>query len=315
MAFRAPATNAPRGLGVGMDMPWGDGFVTSPGRGDHADDARVRYLQRSDGRFCAMFASWQPRSRARLDARDYFAAWDDLFLRAPRTALRTLHQTALNLGALEAYDRGAVVEFTNAFIARYGLAWINEDLGLWSIRGHALPYPLPPYFTTKGLRAAIRNTDEAQSRLAAPLAVEFPGFSDGSAVIVGSMHAYDFFRVLAEETGSPVTLDVGHLLSYQWARGLRGEALYGELDRLPLAHCIEVHMSGCSIEGGRFLDAHHGVLLDAQLALLDRLLPLCPALRVVTYEDPRVTADGALSPECRSGFEALASRVARWSAP
>jgi uncharacterized protein (UPF0276 family) len=314
MRFRAPTVTAPRGLGVGMDMPWGDGFVTSPGRGDHADDARVNYLRRSDGRFAAMFASWQPRSRQRLDARDYFPAWDDLFARAPRTAVRTLHQTAFNLGALEPYERGPLVDLTNALVERYGLAWINEDLGLWSIRGHALPYPLPPYLTAKGLRAAVRNTAEVQSRLAAPLVVEFPGFSDGSAVIVGAMHAYDFFRALAEETASPVTLDVGHLLTYQWVRGRRGEALYDELERLPLAHCIEVHMSGCSVVGGRFYDAHHGVLLDAQLALLARLLPLCPALRVVTYEDPRVTPDGALSLECRDGFDALASLVDRWSA-
>lgn len=314
MAFRAPVTDAPRGLGVGMDMPWGDGFVTSPGRGDHADDARVRYLQQSDGRFVAMFASWQPRSRQRLDARDYFAAWDDLFARAPRTPLRTLHQTAFNLGALEGYARDALVALTNALIARYGLAWVNEDLGLWSIHGHALPYPLPPYLTAKGLRAAIRNTAEVQAALAAPLVVEFPGFSDGSAVIVGAMHAYDFFRALAEETGSPVTLDVGHLLTYQWVRGRRGEALYDELDRLPLAHCIELHMSGCSITAGRFIDAHHGVLLDAQLTLLDRLLPMCPSLRVVTYEDPKVTSEGALTAPCRAGFDALSQRVAQWAA-
>ena len=38
----------------------------------------------------------------------------------------------------------------------------------------------------------------------------------------------------------------------------RFEALYGELDRLPLAHCFEVHLSGCALTDGRFHDHHHG---------------------------------------------------------
>lgn len=315
MSARAPTVTPPRGLGVGFDLPWGSGFVTDAARGDHADDALVRFLQRNEGRFVSMFGAWQPRSRQRLDARDYAPAWDDLFARCPATPARTLHQTAFNLGALEPYDRSALIALTNAFIARYGLAWVNEDLGLWSIRGRSLPYPLPPYFTAKGLAAAIRNTAAVQSALAAPLVVEFPGFSDGLAVVVGSMHAYDFFRALAEETGSPVTLDVGHLLSYQWVRGRRGADLYADLDRLPLSHCLEVHLSGCAITDGRFVDAHHGVLLDAQLDLLALLLPRCPSLRVVTYEDPRVTADGELIEASREGYARLCAMVDAWSDP
>lgn len=152
-----------------------------------------------------------------------------------------------------------------------------------------------------------------QGALRAPLVVEFPGFSAGAAVVVGRMHAYDFFRRLAEDTGSPVTLDVGHLLSYQWLLGRRGDALYDELDRLPLAHCVELHLSGCSVVRGGFVDAHHGVLLDEQFALLDRLLPRCPALRPVTYEDQRITPDGALGAECLPGYARLRATVAAWA--
>jgi uncharacterized protein (UPF0276 family) len=119
------------------------------------------------------------------------------------------------------------------------------------------------------------------------------------------VHAYDFFRIVVEETGSPATLDVGHLLSYQWLRGRRGEALFGELDLLPLDHCFEIHLSGCAIADGRFLDMHHGVLLDEQLDLLGRLAPRCPHLRAVTYEDPRFDDDGALLPETAPSFERL----------
>ena len=113
---------------------------------------------------------------------------------------------------------------------------------------------------------------------------------------------------------APVTLDVGHLLSYQWLRGRRGEALYGELERLPLAHCVEIHLSGASISRGFFQDFHHGILMDEQLQLLGRLLAACPNLRVVTYEDPRFDESGALLPRTRAGYQRLRRIVAEWAA-
>jgi uncharacterized protein len=307
MEARLPQVDGPLALGVGLDLPWGApiGFAFDPARGDVVASRVVRFLDRHARDFSHLFVSWQPRSRGRLDAREYFAAYDDLFARVPPFAHRALHQTAFNLGALEPYDRGLVADFTNALSARYGFAWVNEDLGLWSIHGRPLPYPLPPYLTAAGLRAAIRNTAEVQARLAVPLLVEFPGFADGTSLTLGTMHAYDFFRRVVEETGSPATLDVGHLLSYQWLRGRRGAALFDELERLPLAHCFEIHLSGCAVVEGRFLDAHHGVLLDEQLDLLRRLAPHCPHLRAVTYEDPRFDDDGALFPETAESFARL----------
>jgi len=123
------------------------------------------------------------------------------------------------------------------------------------------------------------------------------------------MHAYDFFRRVVEETGSPATLDVGHLLSYQWLRGRRGEDLFAELERLPLDRCFEIHLSGCAVVDGRFFDAHHGVLLEEQVQLLQRLAPRCPHLRAITYEDPRFDEEGALTPESVAGFERLRAGV------
>ena len=314
--MRLPAVPPGVRLGVGLDLPWGAavGFDLRGGGGEGVADCVVKFLAAQAGRFGHVFVSWQPRSRNRLDAREYFPAYDDLFARIPRFSVRALHQTGFNLGALEGYERGPIVELSNALSERYGLAWVNEDLGLWSIRGHRLPYPLPPYLTEAGLRAAVRNTEEVQRALVVPLFVEFPGFSDGTSFCVGSMHAYDLFRRLVEDTGSPATLDTGHLLSYQWLRGRRGEGLFAELERLPLAHCCEIHLSGCALVEGRFVDAHHGVLLDEQLELLGRLLPACPNLRAVTYEDPRFDEDGVLAMETVASLERLTQLVQGWAA-
>lgn len=314
MSLAFPRAPAQRQLGVGLDLPWGTGFVRDPERGDVAAGGVVAFLERHAGDFGHLFVSWQPKDRGRLDAREYFPAYDDLFARVGGAyPVRALHHTTLNLGALEPYDRGAILELTCALVERYAFAWVNEDVGLWSIHGKPLPYPLAPYLTGAGLRAAIANTRAVQDALRVPLLIEFPGFSDGTALVIGRMHAYDFFRTLALEAGVGVTLDTGHLLSYQWLRGRRGEALFDELERLPLEQCFEIHLSGCELAGDRFHDRHHGVLLDEQIELLRRLIPLCPSARAVTYEDPVFDGSGMVVAETRASLDALRSEARGWS--
>ena len=299
---------------MGLDLPWGGsiGFGFEKEGGDRVTSNVVDFLAHHEDDFNYWFISWQPRGRNRLEADEYFPVYDDLFARAPAFPVRGLHQTSFNLGALEDYDRSTIVDFTNALIDRYGFKWVNEDLGLWSIHGRSLPYPLPPYLTDAGLDAAIRNCSEVQQALAAPLLVEFPGFSAGTSIVIGSMNAYDFFREVVEQSGSPATLDIGHLLSYQWLRGLRGEDLYSDLEKLPTDSCFEIHLSGCETSGDLFLDYHHGILMDEQLLLLDRLLPLCPNLKAITYEDPKFDSLGTIVPRSVAGFHALREMVAAW---
>ena len=99
----------------------------------------------------------------------------------------------------------------------------------------------------------------------------------------------------------------------QWLRGHRGEQLYGELDRLPVDHCFEIHLSGCQVVGDRFMDYHHGILMDEQLELLDRLAPLCPNLRAITYEDPKFDADGQLLRKAARNYRRLREFAEAWS--
>jgi uncharacterized protein (UPF0276 family) len=311
---------APRtGLGVGLDLPWGPapgapGFERDARDGDRVTPSVPAYFRATAGTFQSAFVSWQPKSRSRLRLDDYAPSWDRLFSDTPTPPRRALHHTMLNMGALEPYEREEICRFTNALCRRYDLAWVNEDLGLWSLNGRPLPYPLPPFLTEDGLARAVANVREVSARLEVPLLVEFPGFSEGTSIYVGRLDAYDFFARLAEAAEVAVTLDLGHLLSWRWIRGHRGEALYAELERLPLAHCAEIHLSGCALEGDAFFDYHHGVLLDEQLVLLERLLPLCPELRVVTYEDPRFSDDGSLVAEARPGFSRLRALVEAWAA-
>lgn len=318
MTVRFPQVPFARALGVGFDMRYGDlhGLVRSHELSQVSDvmAPRVRaFLARESATFRYAFFSFQPKDRGLLEPAEYFPIWDQLLADSPRFEAFALHHTQLNLATIDEHvDRQRLVEFTNALIERYDLRWVNEDVGIWSIDGKMMPYPLPPILTREGLDAAIRQVDAVQQRLRAPLVLEFPGFSEGTNFVIGTMNAYDFFRELAERTGSPVTLDTGHLLSFRWLCGHRGAALYDELERLPLEHCFEIHLSGCQIIRDRFADVHHGVIADEQLAILAKLLPLCPNLRAVTYEDPKLEPDGSLRQKARGPFAQLKAMTEEW---
>ena len=307
---------AGRSIGVGMDLPWGQptGFATDAAGVDAPTDSVRAFFESHTQGMSHAFVSWQPRSRGRLSLEEHAPAWDALMAAFPANMTRALHHTALNLAHSNRYDRTELFAFTNALIKRYGFAWVNEDLGFWSLNGKPLPYPLPPLLTDDGLAVCVDNVNECQEALDVPLLVEFPGFSKDWSLVLGQWDAYDFFREVVVRTNSPCTLDTGHLLSWRWWQRARGQALFGGLDRLPLENCFEIHLSGAMINGDDFVDAHHGVLLDEQLDLLDRLLDLCPNVKAVTFEDPKLQANGAMAELSRKSFNRVQQHTAGWLA-
>jgi uncharacterized protein (UPF0276 family) len=309
-----PTTLGRLGLGLGIDMPWGTRIGYH--RGADGDDitAPVRqFLRRHIGDFSYLFFAFQPRDYGALAPARYTTAYDRLYAEIPDTVSRVFHHTMLNTGCPEPFDKIEVARFTNALIKRYGFRWIVEDLGIWSFRGKSLPYPLPPLFTRAGLEMCISHVSEWRRLLDAPISIEFPGFTEGGTFVLGRRHAFDFFTEVIERADVYATIDIGHILSYQWFRGRSGARAFDELDRLPLDRCIEFHLSGCQIVGGRFRDLHHGILLDEQLDLLEHLLPRCPNLVGVTYEDPVFDAAGVLVPKSIPNYLRLAEIVGRWS--
>lgn len=312
-------TPARLGLGLLMDMPWAGGhlggrnvgFVETDGGGDVTPSVAA-FFGRHGGDFGYAALAFQPRSRATPNLADYRRAYDRFFARLPAGLGRALHQTELNMGTPERYDRRAVAEFTNELAAHYGFAWVVEDLGIWSLRGYPLPYPLPPPLTRRGLEIATSNAAQAAALLTIPLHVEFPGFTEGGSFFLGDLDAFEYFATLARDADVWVTLDVGHLLSYQWLRGRTGRQMFDGMDTLPLRRCRELHLSGCQIVGGRFRDLHHGILLDEQLELTEYLLRRCPNLVGVSYEDPMFRADGELVAKSRRNYERLRTLVGAW---
>ena len=298
-----------RGLGVGMDLPWRGPYGIVDGR---VSARTQQFFQRHGHRFSTLFVSWQPNGKGVPDLADLTAAWDP-FLAQVNIPNRTLHQTALNLAGGN-YDRTAIIDVTNRLIDRYQMQWVNEDLGSWSVNGRPLPYPQPPPLTPSGVAHCADVCARVDGALNAPLVVEFPGFETPSPWLFGELDAYDAFKRIVDSANVLCTLDTGHLLTWRWLQGHRGAALLEGLDRLPLDRCIEVHCSGTIPTNGRLIDAHHGVLVDAQLELASRLMARCPNLRVVTYEDPKYNDEGILPLAAQESLDQLSARVDQWMA-
>ncbi|MBU7597563.1 DUF692 family protein [Streptomyces sp. P38-E01] len=303
------------GLGLGLDLVWGERIGFEREGGGRPTDRVRAHLERYASEYDYMFVAFQPIDYGPLDAARYHRAYDSVFELFGEGRPRAFHQTMLNTGTPEGYEKKVVADFTNALTERYGFRWIIEDLGIWSLAGRSLPYPMPPVLTEEGLRRAVATVGEWVELLDAPLSVEFPGFTEGGSFLVGTLDAFDFYATVVRESGALATIDVGHVLAYQWLKGRTGERMFDGLEALPLERCHEVHLSGCQIVDGRFRDLHHGVLLDEQLALLEHLLPRMPRLAGVTYEDPKFDADGELVAKSRPNAERLAQIVRQWKEP
>jgi len=299
------------GLGVGMDLQWQSdrGFLENP---DRLSDATQRFIEVNKKYFSCLFFSFQKKNQNILNIDDYQSAYDDLISCCDDIKYLSLHHTRLNMASCVPYEKKGLIEFTNNLIDKYNLQWVNEDLGFWSLKGKSLPYPLPPLLTNTGLKSCIENISEYQKGFNAPLLVEFPSFAKGSCFRPGTLDPLEYFSETVRSTNSACTLDTAHILSYQWMNDNWAKDLFKGLNKLPLESCFEIHLSGCEIQKGQFMDFHHGVLMDEQIELLKFLLENCPNLKVITYEDPVYKEDGTLIDECLKNFHRMLELVNQW---
>ena len=306
-------------IGLGMDLSWQsqEGFIWED-ESFKPSPTLKKFLIGNEKQFDHFFFSLQPMSFDLLDSpqilSEYFKAYDSLLETIPhlRDSL-SLHHTFLNLATDEDdYPREKIVEFTNKIIKRYNIKWVNEDLGLWMIKGKTLPYPLPPVLNEYCQKKCMENIAFYQKNLDAKLYVEFPGFSEGHSFTLGHMDGFEFYQDIIKQTQADAVFDTGHILSYQWLRG-NGQDYLKNLDTLlPFDHCKEIHLSGCSIVGDEFFDFHHGIIRNEQLELLNYLLPKCKNLEIVTYEDPKFTGEGNLIPKSLPNYFNLIKTLKKW---
>ncbi|MEU2246984.1 DUF692 family multinuclear iron-containing protein [Streptomyces sp. NPDC019224] len=161
--------------------------------------------------------------------------------------------------------------------------WVTEDLGVWLMsERHVYPYFMPFPVTDATLAVAVDNVRHIHEHLGVPFNAEFPPMT----MVTGAMHAFDFFHALVTETGAGMCLDIGHVLSYQIARGASPTS---DFHRLPWDHITEIHVAGGGIDlhrhGYQYDDSHGDTpIVSVCLDMLDEIVRHAPHLRAITLE-------------------------------
>ena len=115
---------------------------------------------------------------------------------------------------------------------------MTEDLGVWLMsERHVYPHFMPLPLTADTLAVATANIRIVQDVLGRPFNAEFPPMT----YVVGDMNAFEFFARLTDATGCGMCVDVGHVLSYQLARGASATA---DFHRIPWGSVTEIHFAG-----------------------------------------------------------------------
>ncbi len=214
-------------------------------------------------------------------ARHHAPQFAEMF--AKRAQLPVLfHPVHLNLWGpeLESPDRLSALD---AHAREVGSPWVGNDVGWWHAQGEAFPgylYLSPP-LTRAGVDAAVAHALHVQAHLTLPLVLENPAV----IAVRGELHVLDFMAQLHARTGRRLLLDLGHLFSYQLARGLPLET---GLDGFPLEEVVEIHLAGGVVtrRGDRaiYVDDHTQPIREELFELLSRVLPRCTSLRALTFE-------------------------------
>jgi uncharacterized protein (UPF0276 family) len=133
-----------------------------------------------------------------------------------------IHSTNVNPVYPDVPDADAL-ETLRRLLDTTGSPWFTEDPGIWLMDGrHVYPYFMQFPMTADTLAVTIENVRRIQEIVGRPFNAEFPPMG----YVLGDLNAFEFFRVLTAETGCGMTIDVGHILSYQLTilkdRGYRG---------------------------------------------------------------------------------------------
>jgi uncharacterized protein (UPF0276 family) len=193
-----------------------------------------------------------------------------------------VHSTNLNPVYPEVPAEADLVQLRELLLLA-GAPWVTEDLGVWLMsERHVYPHFMPLPLTADTLAVATENIRIVQDVLGVPFNAEFPPMT----YVVGDMNAFDFFARLCDATGCGMCVDVGHVLSYQLARGASPSA---DFHRIPWDSVTEIHFAGGTIdlvrEGFEYHDDHGDLeVVSVCLDLIEEIVETAPHLRAIALE-------------------------------
>ncbi len=161
-----------------------------------------------------------------------------------------------------------------AFITAESLDPHNED----TKSPTALTYTVCPQLSDETVERVAENLNTLRSRFAAPLILEnSPQYFD---VPGSTMSMTDFIGTVVANCKVGLLLDLTHFLISML--NTKQDAMR-EIDRLPLEHVVEIHLSGLNVQSGVVWDDHATPATEPVFGLLERVLQRARP-RAVTVE-------------------------------
>ncbi len=219
---------------------------------------------------------------------------DEIYQNVGREVPFILHYNDLGIcnPSLEIADHAEIIE---GLRRRMSPPWFVEDFGYWALDGRQFYSFMPPVLTEESLDATCRNMSALQESVSLPYLPENPAF----IFSVGPMHILEFSAELSRRTGCGLLLDVGHLYSFQVARGLDPMHSIG---LLPMDRVYEIHVAGGAVvnsrSGYRYYDDNHSrPIAPVVLEMLAEIVGHASNLRALTVEvDFNLAANGIDDP-------------------
>jgi uncharacterized protein len=130
MNFRTPNYYGKMGLGLGIDIKWGDKMGFKKNENGYLKNDLKNFIKKNKNDFNYAFLSFQPKNRNKLSSLEYINTYQEFFNLFDNIKYRSMHHNMLNLGTTENYYKKEIIDFTNELIESLNLQWINEDVGI-----------------------------------------------------------------------------------------------------------------------------------------------------------------------------------------
>ncbi len=178
-----------------------------------------------------------------------------------------------------------------------GAKYYSEHMAMTHVPGMDSGHLCPPVINDEGLRACIRNINQAQEALEVPLALENISYT----LTLNSDHLAmaDFFAEVVSATGCLVLLDVANL--YINSRNHDFDPIE-YLNRIPMDRVVQVHLAGgILLASGQLLDSHSEAIAEDIWELAAETSKRCNPRAVIVERDQNFVDIEALMAEVTRG--------------
>ncbi len=215
-----------------------------------------------------------------------------------------LHGLAANLASTDPLDYEHL-EAVAALAAELGALWISDHLCFTAVGDRYYGELLPPPFTLESARHVAARIRTAAEVLGRPLLVEnVSRYVEHDTA--GRMPEWEWVARVVEEADCLLLLDVNNVFVNARNFGFDPRSY---LDALPFERVAELHMAGCTRDGGLLVDTHGEPVWDEVWALYEETLARLPRpVPVLLERDAAIPPLSELLPELRRLRRLLGAR-------